>query len=73
MTLIDLITSRKKHDNPKIGIGLGRDSKQNSLIVKAVSQFLAHEKATIFLFSEGKVIDTLSSDDNVPPDAGVCL
>jgi len=74
MTLIDLITSRKKHDNPKIGIGLGRDSKQNSLIVKAVSQFLAHEKATIFLFSEGKVIDTLknvTSDINLIKAANV--
>jgi putative methanogen marker protein 4 len=61
MSLMDLITSKEKHNNPGIGIGLGRDSKQNSLIVKAVSQFLEHEEATIYLFSEEPVISNLKN------------
>ena len=61
MSLIDLITSKEKPTNPKIGIGLGRDSKQNSLIVKAVSQFLTREKATIFLFSDKFVFNKLKN------------
>jgi putative methanogen marker protein 4 len=61
MSLIDLITSKEKYNNPRIGIGLGKDSKQNFLIVKAVSQFLTLEKATIFLFSNESVINKLKN------------
>ena len=56
---MDLITSKEKRNNPKIGIGLGSNSQHNSLIVKAVSQFLENEKATIYLFSEESVINKL--------------
>ena len=59
MSLMDLITSKGKRNNPTIGIGLGSASQQNSLIVKAVSQFLEYEEATIYLFSEESVIDKL--------------
>ena len=59
MSLMDLIISKEKQNNPKIGIGLGKDSQQNSLIVKAVSQFLEYEEATIYLFSKESVIDEL--------------
>ena len=59
MSLMDLITSKGKRNNPTIGIGLGSASQQNSLIVKAVSQFLEYEEATIYLFSKESVIDEL--------------
>jgi putative methanogen marker protein 4 len=59
MSLMDLISSKGKRNNPTIGIGLGSDSQQNSLIVNAVSQFLEHEKATIYLFSDESGINKL--------------
>jgi len=58
---MDLITSKEKGNNPKIGIGLGRDSQQNSLIVKAVHQFLENERATIYLFSDEIGINKLKN------------
>jgi putative methanogen marker protein 4 len=61
MSLMDLITSKEKGNNPKIGIGLGRDSQQNSLIVKAVHQFLENERATIYLFSDEIGINKLKN------------
>ncbi|TFG21526.1 MAG: phosphotransacetylase [Promethearchaeota archaeon] len=57
MSLIDLISS-KGIDNklPKIGIGLGSDSQQNSLILKAVKEFLKDNNAKIFLFGKNKTV-----------------
>ena len=55
MSLMNLISSKGIDNCPKIGIGLGSDSQQNSLILKAVKKFLKTNNAEIFLFGDSKI------------------
>ena len=56
MSLMDLISSKGIDNAPKIGIGLGSDSQQNTLILKAAKKFLKQYNAKIYLFGENKII-----------------
>lgn len=56
MSLMNLISSKGTNNNPRIGIGLGNDFQQNSLILKAAEKFLKHNDAEIFLFGENNTI-----------------
>ena len=55
MSLMNLISSKGIDNKPRIGIGLGSDYVQNSLILKAIKKFLKKNNAKIFLFGNSKI------------------